>query len=153
MKAGVAPAFRLTYGFPEARITAVLQDYAKSAAFLLAVIFIGVAAARAQPQTVTLTVDMVDDKFVPDHLTFQQGVHYRLHLENHGRHLHEFTASKFFATAEIDNPGALNRERTEVVLQPGGATDVFLTLRRPGAFDLRCADHDWEGMVGSITVE
>jgi uncharacterized cupredoxin-like copper-binding protein len=134
-------------------MTAVLRDLAKPVVFLLAVIFTDAAVGRAQPQTITLVVEMVDDKFVPDHLIFKQGVHYQLHLENHGRHLHEFTASKFFDTAEIDNPDALNPERTEVVLQPGETTDVFLTLHRPGTFDLRCADHDWEGMVGDITVE
>jgi uncharacterized cupredoxin-like copper-binding protein len=131
----------------------VRRNFEKSAVVLLAVVLIGAAAARAQAPTVTIVVDMLDDVFVPDHLIFKRDVHYRLHLENHGAHLHEFTASKFFDVAEIDNPDALNRERTEVVLQPGEKTDVFLTLHRPGTFDLRCADHDWEGMVGHITVE
>ena len=84
---------------------------------------------------------MIDYKFVPDHLTFKHGVHYRLHLENHGKETHEFTAPTFFASAKIDNPDVLNREPTEIVMQPGDAKDVFLTpaearqlrsaLRRP----------------------
>jgi uncharacterized cupredoxin-like copper-binding protein len=107
----------------------------------------------AAPEPVTMNVTMIDYKFVPDHLTFTHGVHYRLHLENHGKETHEFTAPVFFAAAKIDNPDVLNRERTEVVMQPGDAKDVFLTLGKPGTYDLRCADHDWNGMVGGITVE
>jgi plastocyanin len=38
-------------------------------------------------------------------------------------------------------------------MQPGETKDVFLTAHRPGTYDLRCADHDWDGMVGGITVK
>ena len=109
--------------------------------------------AGAAPQPVKVDVVMVDYRFEPDHLTFQHDVHYQLHLENHGTETHEFTAPTFFAVADIDNPDVLNRERTEVLLDPGEKTDVFLTPHRPGTYDLRCADHDWHGMVGGITVE
>jgi len=112
-----------------------------------------IVPAHAEPETVTLQVLLVDDKFVPDHLILKSGVHYRLHLENRGKHLHEFTAPLFFGAAEIDNPDVLNRERTEVLLQPGESKDILLTIRRPGGYDLTCADHDWEGMIGGITVE
>lgn len=111
------------------------------------------AAAQAELQTVTLQVNLIDDKFVPDHLILRSGVHYRLHLENRGKHTHEFTAPMFFGAAKIDNPDVLNRERTEVLLQPGESKDILLTIDRPGGYDLTCADHDWEGMVGGITVE
>ena len=118
---------------------------------LLATLALGLGAAA--PDLVTLNVTMTEYQFVPDHLTFKHGVHYRLHLENHGKETHEFTAPVFFATAKIDNPGVLNRERTEVVMQPGDVKDVFLTPGKPGTYDLRCADHDWNGMTGGITVE
>jgi len=108
-------------------------------------------ASCAKPQTIDLT--MIDDKFVPDHLSFKRDVAYRLHLENHGKETHEVTAPTFFAAADIENPGVLNSGRTEIVMQPGETKDLFLTPRRPGTYDLRCADHDWNGMVGGITVE
>lgn len=111
----------------------------------------GVGAAAPAPET--LNVTMIDYKFQPDHLTFKHDVHYRLHLENHGTETHEFTAPTFFASATIDNPEVLNRERTEAVLQPGESKDVLLTPGKPGTYDLRCSDHDWNGMVGGITVE
>jgi uncharacterized cupredoxin-like copper-binding protein len=118
---------------------------------LLATLALGLCAAA--PDLVTLNVTMIEYQFVPDHLTFKHGVHYRLHLENHGKETHEFTAPVFFAAAKIDNPGVLNRERSEVVMQPGDVKDVFLTPGKPGTYDLRCADHDWNGMTGGITVE
>jgi uncharacterized cupredoxin-like copper-binding protein len=117
------------------------------------VIVLGVAAAGATSLPVEVDVMMVDYKFVPDHLTFRHDVSYQLHLENHGTETHEFTAPVFFATVDIDNPDVLNRERTEVLLQPGDKKDVFFTPRKPGTYDLRCADHDWDGMVGGITVK
>jgi uncharacterized cupredoxin-like copper-binding protein len=120
---------------------------------------LGVLAALAMlfgaaaPDPVTIGVTMIDYEFVPDHLTFQHDVLYRLHLENHGKDTHEFTAPLFFATAKIDNPAVLNAERSEVVVQPGEMKDVFLTPGKPGTYDLRCSDHDWNGMVGGITVQ
>src|SRR5262249_2170322 len=99
-----------------------------------------------------IDVTMIDYSFVPDHLTLEHGVHYDLHLENHGKEIHEFTAPVFLAAAKIDNPQALNREHTEIVVQPGESKDVFLTARAPGAYDLRWSDHDWAGMVGGIVV-
>jgi uncharacterized cupredoxin-like copper-binding protein len=131
----------------------VLRDLGKYGILLLAVIAVGVIALRAESQPVTVSVNLIDDKFVPEHLVLRHGVHYRLHLENHGKDTHEFTAPKFFASAEIDGTAALNREHTEVVLQPGESKDVLLTPQRPGAYDLICADHDWDGMTGLITVE
>ncbi len=108
------------------------------------------AAAAAEP--VKIDVAMVDYRFSPDRLTLEHGIHYRLHLENRGKETHEFTAPTFFAVAKLDNPQVLNREHTEVVMQPGESKDVFLTPGPPGAYDLRCSDHDWDGMVGGITV-
>lgn len=109
------------------------------------------AASCSKPQSVTL--DMQDYKFIPDRLVFQRNVRYRLHLENHGKETHEVTAPTFFASVEIDNPDALNPDRTEIVMQPGDSKDVYLTARKPGTYDLRCSDHDWAGMTGGIMVQ
>jgi plastocyanin len=103
-------------------------------------------------EAVRVDVAMVDYRFSPDRLAFEHGVHYRLHLENRGKETHEFTAPTFFSTAKLDNPEVLNREHSEVVVQPGESKDVFFTPGAPGAYDLRCGDHDWDGMVGGITV-
>ncbi len=124
------------------------------AAALFGTLF-GLAAlfGAAAPAPDAVNVVMVDDKFDPAHLTFTHGMRTRLHLENHGKDTHEFTAPTFFATAKIDNPELLNREHTEIVVQPGESKDLFLTPGKAGTYDLRCSDHDWDGMVGGITVE
>ncbi|MGA8820272.1 MAG: cupredoxin domain-containing protein [Xanthobacteraceae bacterium] len=119
----------------------------------LAAALAGVALMSAAPAPVKIDVVMVDYEFRPNHLTFERGVHYQIHLENHGEETHEFTAPVFFATAKIDNPDILNREQAEVLMQPGDKKDLFLTPTKPGTYDLRCADHDWYGMVGGITVK
>lgn len=109
--------------------------------------------AQSAPKPVKLDVVMVDYSFEPDRLILRHGVHYQLHLENHGKETHEFTAPVFFATATIDNAAVLDNDRSEVTLAPGDKKDVFLTPHEPGKYDLRCADHDWNGMVGGITVK
>jgi hypothetical protein len=95
----------------------MVRNLAMACLLTLAGLLPGAAALRSEAQTVDLT--MIDYKFIPDHLTFVHGIHYRLHLENHGRETHELTAPTFFATADIDNPDALNHDRKEIVMQPG----------------------------------
>ena len=112
-----------------------------------------VVLTRSEPTAATINLTMVDYRFNPDHLTFRHDVRYRLHMENHGKETHEVTAPMFFATATIENPNVLNREHTEVVMQPGDVKDMYLTAHKPGTYDLRCSDHDWNGMIGGITVE
>jgi len=131
------------------RVTGMFGKFAKVGLPALLAIALGAAA----PAPITLDVVMIDYKFVPDRLTFQHDVHYRLHLENHGKQTHEFTAPIFFASAKIDNPEVLSRELGEIVMQPGETKDLFLTAGKPGTYDLRCSDHDWDGMTGGITVE
>ena len=137
----------------ERKTSAARPGYAIERAFCVLGILLAAPLAAAQPKPVMIEVVMVDYRFEPDHLTFEHDVHYQLHLENHGKETHEFTAPTFLATATIDNPDVLNREHTEVLVQPGESKDLFLTPHRPGTYDLRCADHDWNGMVGGITVK
>ena len=127
------------------------RKLATSCLLVVAALLAVAAASHSEPQTVNLT--MIDYRFIPDHLIFEHDVHFRLHLENHGKETHEVTAPTFFASATIDNPGVLNREHTEVVMQPGDAKDLLFTAPKAGTYDLRCSDHDWNGMIGGITVE
>jgi uncharacterized cupredoxin-like copper-binding protein len=131
----------------------MLRNLATAVSLILIGCFLGAPASQSEPQAVKLDLVMIDYKFVPKRLIFQHDVHYRLHLENHGKETHEVTAPTFFGTATIDNPEVLNREHTEIVMQPGDVKDLFLTAHKPGTYDLRCSDHDWNGMIGGITVE
>ena len=117
----------------------------------LAIVALEASSACAQERVVTVV--LTEYKFVPDRLALQHGMRYRLRLENRGGELHEFTAPMFFKTAEIANPEVMNADRTDVVLQPHESKDLVLVPRQIGSYDLTCADHDWEGMVGKITVE
>ena len=131
----------------------MLRNLATVVGITLIGFFLGAPASQSESQATKLDLVMVDYSFEPSHLTFKHDVHYRLHLENHGQETHEVTAPTFFSTATIDNPEVLNREHTEIVMQPGDSKDLFLTAHKPGTYDLRCSDHDWNGMVGGITVQ
>ena len=100
-----------------------------------------------------VTVLLVDDQFVPDKLTFRRGIPYRLRLENRGKETHEFTAPEFIKTIEIGNPGVLEQAGNEVLVRPAAQKELHFIARKPGRYPLICADHDWDGMVGEITVE
>jgi len=108
-------------------------------------------AESSKAETVTLIG--TDYEFAPNRLTFRVGSAYRLHFENRGKELHEFTAPAFLKTVEIANPEALNQEGTEIVVQPGEEKDLYFVPRQAGRFPFICADHDWAGMTGDIVVE
>jgi len=122
---------------------------------MMAGILLGLAATPSPdwPQAQTVTIIATEYVFAPGRLTLRVGVPYRLHVENRGKELHEFTAPAFLKTVELGNPDALNAERTELILQPGEQTDLYLVPRQAGRYPFFCADHDWAGMTGEITVE
>jgi uncharacterized cupredoxin-like copper-binding protein len=99
-----------------------------------------------------VTVVTVEYAFQPADLTFHHRVAYRLHIDNRGKETHEFTAPEFFKAIEMRDARALNADRTEIVIQPGETKDLYFVARQPGSYKLRCSDHDWAGMVGTITV-
>ncbi|WP_428490429.1 cupredoxin domain-containing protein [Rhodopila sp.] len=120
------------------------------AALGVAVVVTAGAADRWSGAT-KLTVVMVDNRFEPDHLTFQHGKAYELVLENRGKDMHEFTAPGFLKAATIRDKRALS-STGDIVVQSGNTARVFLIAPPKGHYDLTCADHDWDGMVGSIAV-
>jgi uncharacterized cupredoxin-like copper-binding protein len=100
-----------------------------------------------------VTVQLVDDQFLPEKLRFRAGIAYRLRLENNGTHLHEFTAPEFLKAIEVKNPEVLEQGQHEVLLQPRERKELVFVARDAGRYPLLCADHDWDGMVGEITIE
>jgi uncharacterized cupredoxin-like copper-binding protein len=105
--------------------------------------------SKAQPVTVVTT----ESQFAPNKLVFRHGVAYRLHVENHGKEMHEFNAADLFKSSEIGNAEALNADKTEIVVHPGEAKDLLFIPKQAGHFRLVCPDHDWDGMTGKITVK
>jgi len=118
----------------------------------LAALPIGSAGAVDWSKAKKVTVVTVEYAFKPASLTFQQGIAYRLRLDNQGKEMHEFTAPEFFKAIQMRDAKALNADRTEIVVQPGEKKDLYFVAQQPGSFKLRCSDHDWAGMVGDITI-
>jgi len=58
----------------------------------------------SKAQLVTMTT--IEYAFEPNHLILSRDIAYRLHVENHGRELHELTAPDFFKAVELRNPEA-----------------------------------------------
>jgi uncharacterized cupredoxin-like copper-binding protein len=122
-----------------------------AAVILIALGMPAVAAADAAAQKITVVAS--EYRFSPNKLSFKRGVLYRLHIDNRGKEMHEFTAPEFFKTVILRNPEALNPDRTEAEIPPGAAKDLFFVPQQPGRYSLRCSDHDWAGMTGEITVK
>jgi len=122
-------------------------------ALLLASAGLTAAAAPDWSKADLVTVEMVDYRFVPDHLSFRSGTAYDLRLRNDGKETHEFTAPDFFGAIEIRNPEVIGSYGKEIVVQPGQTRDLYFVARAPGRYGLICADHDWAGMTGGITIQ
>ncbi|TMH63804.1 MAG: hypothetical protein E6H57_16640 [Betaproteobacteria bacterium] len=126
---------------------------------LLIALCTGMALAQPAPPLAQwvdaelVTVQLVDDRFLPDKLTFRRGVLYRLRLENKGKEMHEFTAPEFLAAIEVKNSDVLEPGLPEILLHPTERKDLYFVARQSGHYPLRCADHDWDGMVGEIDVQ
>lgn len=97
-------------------------------------------------------VTLADYRFEPRELVLEHGKSYRLELRNSGTATHEFAAPAFFAAARVADRGMLTHDGTEILLQPGQARAIELVAPESGSYALSCPDHDWDGMVGKITV-
>ncbi len=122
-------------------------------ALLLCATTLPVHAADKWSHAIPLTVVMVDNSFQPDTIVFKAGKPYALHLENHGKDMHEFTAPDFFKAAKVRDKRQLANGGIEVVVQPGQSATILLIAPPKGRYGLTCADHDWDGMVGQISVD
>src|SRR5258708_11242751 len=103
---------------------------------------LGSYAQGAAAQTVdwsaakTVTVITTEYHFTPEKLSFQRGVPYRLHLENPGKEMHEFTATAFFKVLRIRNPEVLAPGAPEIVLQPNEQKDLYFVAEQAGRYQL-----------------
>ena len=122
---------------------------------LLAALAVAHPALAADPWSHprVVTEVMVDNHFEPDHLTFHSGQPTELRLENRGKDLHEFTAPAFLKAARVRDRRKLANGGTDIVVPSGTSVRILLIPGPKGQYDLTCADHDWDGMVGGITVD
>jgi len=111
------------------------------------------AAAADWSQAQPVTVIAGEYQFAPAKLTFRRGIAYRLQLENRGKETHEFHAPAFFKTVELRDPAVLDADKTEILVHPGEVKHLDFVPQKAGRYQLICADHDWAGMIGEITVK
>jgi uncharacterized cupredoxin-like copper-binding protein len=109
----------------------------------------GIDWSRARDVTIVMT----EYRFTPGELSFERGVAYRMHLENRGKELHEFTAPGFLAAVELRDRAVLATGKNEIVVVPRIDKAIYFVARQPGRYELSCADHDWAGMIGTIVIE
>jgi len=119
---------------------------------LVSWLVIGFALPVAGRAAETVTVVMDDDRFQPDHVVFQAGKPVELRLVNRGKAMHEFTAPAFLHASVVRDKRLLSNGGGDIVVQPSKTVVVRLTPGPAGDYPLTCADHDWDGMVGSISV-
>jgi len=120
---------------------------------VLGVLLLGAAAPAEWSKAEVVSLAETDYRFEPSNLSLRAKARYRLHLENRGKDMHEFTAPAFFKAVVLGNPEVLNKDRTEIVLQPGEQTDLYFVAGEAGRYPFSCADHDWAGMTGEIVVQ
>jgi uncharacterized cupredoxin-like copper-binding protein len=125
-------------------------------AALAVILFVSLAPAATHAddwsEAQTVAVVTVEYEFKPSSFSFKKGVAYRLHIDNQGKKVHEFTAPAFFRAIRMRDPKVVNADLTEIVVQPGEQKDLYFVARQPGSYKLICSDHDWAGMVGDITI-
>jgi hypothetical protein len=108
--------------------------------------------SRAERVDILLT----EFEFAPNHLLFERGRPYRLHLENRGTGGHNFAAPVFFESVALwDDPvAAETRANGGVELARSEVKDVYFVPLQAGTFPLECSHllHPIFGMTGEIVV-
>lgn len=117
---------------------------------------------------VNVSVGTEDGKlvFVPDHLEFERGNHYKLVLHNPSSDEHYFASDEFSThifTHKIEVAGKDHKTLAEihgsahdVEIKPGTTVEwFFYPMRNAENMKLYChkADHEEHGMVGTITIK
>lgn len=112
----------------------------------------------------TITVELDDHSFYPEHLELKAGQPYRLVIKNVGEVHHYYTAEEFFksvAWRKVQTPQPHGGEvkapyfTALEAYKEGGQVEAFFVTVNPGTYEVVCTidDHADKGMVGSITVK
>ncbi|MFL6767978.1 MAG: cupredoxin domain-containing protein [Sphingomicrobium sp.] len=124
-------------------------------AFLLAVpiSILGAQPMAAQAPTV-VNVQLANFKFTPRSIVLDHGHAYVLRLQNVASGGHDFTASDFFAAANVAAGDRRYVSDGEVEVPAGQVREIHLTAPAAGKYSLKCSHsfHKMFGMSGSIIV-
>ena len=123
-----------------------------STLFALAIIALAPPATAQAPAV--LNVQLSNYKFTPHDIVLDHGKAYVLRLQNVSDGGHDFTASDFFAAANIapEDRGLIAEGAVEV--PAGQVREIHLTAPAAGNYHLKCSHsfHKMFGMSGSIVV-
>jgi len=125
----------------------------RSAALMVLAAALCSSEARAQAQSITVTLSSYD--FMPDIVSLNTGIDYRLHLVNGSSRDHSFSAPEFFAASTVDAQDQSKVVKGTVEVPANAAVDVALKPNGRGTYALRC-DHFFHavlGMTGRIAVQ
>jgi uncharacterized cupredoxin-like copper-binding protein len=124
-------------------------------AFLLAVpiSILGAQPMAAQAPTV-VNVQLANFKFTPKSIVLDHAHAYVLRLQNVASGGHDFTASDFFAAANVAAGDRRLISEGEVEVPAGQVREIHLTAPAAGKYSLKCSHsfHKMFGMSGSIIV-
>lgn len=130
-----------------------------SASFALLLAFGGATSALAEHhlaseaggETIAITLD--NFSFGPQDLQLEAGKAYTLEFSNVG-FPHDFTATDFFAAAEVDEEDAGKVVDGVVDVAPGTSVTIHIVAPAAGTYEVQCGrpGHADLGMTGSITV-
>jgi uncharacterized cupredoxin-like copper-binding protein len=123
---------------------------AASSAILLA----APAAAQDWTHAARVEVKLANFSYSPRTIHLHAGQPVRLHLVNTASGGHDFTAERFFATAQMSAADRAKIDEGEVELKGGQSVDIALTPKA-GRYPLKCshAFHKMFGMSGEIVVD
>jgi plastocyanin len=109
--------------------------------------------AQSPGEGATITVQLSDFAFEPDHLRLKAGNPVRLRLVNDSGGDHDFSAPAFFAVS-ILQPGSSAPPDGGIEVAAHQTVEIALVPKTPGTYPLECTHflHDLFGMNGTIEV-
>ena len=125
-------------------------------ASLFALPLVLLIAQPAAPQApAVINVQMANFKFTPNSIVLDHGHAYVLRLQNVADGGHDFTASEFFAAANVVAEDRRLVTEGEVEVPAGQTREIHLTApAAAGSYKLKCSHsfHKMFGMSGTIVV-
>ncbi|HEU4957922.1 MAG TPA: cupredoxin domain-containing protein [Sphingomicrobium sp.] len=124
-----------------------------AALFSLPLILLSAQPAASQAPTV-VNVQLASFRFTPKTIVLDHGHSYVLRLANVADDGHDFTASDFFAAANVAAEDRRLVTEGEVEVPPGQVREIHLTAPAAGSYGLKCSHsfHKMFGMSGKIVV-
>jgi plastocyanin len=143
--------------FPITRRSRQQQCIAYAAAIALSALSTPPSEAQPRPAPVsdgeTITVQLSNFDFTPEHLRLKAGVPVRLRLANVSGGGHDFSAPAFFAASGFP-PGVAAPQDGTVSVGSHQMVEITVVPRMPGTYHLECSHflHSLFEMHGTIEV-